>query len=252
MLGLATALTGGAAFACSEVLPPDPSGTFYGPVTAVAGGTGRAYVIIDRSGSPTDLGVAFTETVMASLPTASTEFVFDLPPEAAMTSFKHAALNWQHAGHPPAGIYTVPHFDVHFYMITLAERLAIVPGTPTIDAKLALRPAADFVPAGYAAGMAAAQMGLHWNDPEAPERKGEPFTKTFLYGSYDGNITFAEPMVTVAYLAGKPAEVSTPVKLPARFATRGYHATSYTAGFNASTKEYRMSLSGLALHQAAS
>jgi hypothetical protein len=207
-------------------------------------------VILDRNGSPTDLGVAFTETVMASLPTASTEFVFELPPEAGMTSFKHAVLNWQHAGHPPAGIYTVPHFDVHFYMITLAERLAIVPGTPTIDEKLALRPAAEFVPAGYAVGMPGAQMGLHWNDPEAPERKGELFTKTFLYGSYDGNITFVEPMVTVAYLATKPAEVITPVKLPARFATPGYHATSYTAGFDATTREYRLSLSGLVLHGA--
>jgi hypothetical protein len=42
--------------------------------------------------------------VLASLPAASTELVFELPSEAGMTLFEHAVLNWQHAGHPPAGI----------------------------------------------------------------------------------------------------------------------------------------------------
>jgi hypothetical protein len=231
------AAIGAMIFACSEVLPPDEAGTFFGPVVTVGAGTGRAYVTLDRTGVPTDLGVSFTEAVLTGLPAASTEFVFVLPPQASVTPFKHLVLNWWPMGHPPPMIYTVPHFDAHFYMITLAERLAIVPE------KLALRPAQEFVPEGYVAGMSIPQMGMHWNDPEAPEHKGEPFTKTFFFGSYDGAFIFAEPMVTIAYLETKPAVV-TPLKLPGKYATRGYQPTSYTLAHDAGTQEYRIALSG--------
>jgi large repetitive protein len=71
-------------------------------------------------------------------------------------------------------------------------------------------------------------MGLHWNDPDAPERKGAPFTQTFIYGSYDGAMIFGEPMVAKSYLETKPAAVVTPLKLPTQYALRGYQATSYT------------------------
>jgi hypothetical protein len=86
---------------------------------------------------------------------------------------------------------------------------------------------------------------MHWNDPTAPERLGQPFTKTFLYGSYDGTFIFGEPMVTKAYLESKPTAVATPIKLPARYAVAGYHPTTYTIGHDAVAKEYRIALTGL-------
>ena len=238
-------LTGGAVFACSDATSPDRSGTFFGPVTTIAGGTGRAYVVLDRSGAPTDLGVAFTEGALGGLPAVTTEYVFAIPAQASATPFTHAAINWQPQGHPPPMVYTVPHFDVHFYTISEAARAAIVLGDASLAAKMARQPAAEFVPTDYVAGMASTQMGMHWNDPTAPERRGEPFTKTFIYGSYDGAFIFAEPMVTKAYLETKPTAVVTPVKLPAQFATRGYQATSYTVGYDAGAREYRIGLSGL-------
>jgi hypothetical protein len=238
-------LAGVAAFACSESTAPNKAGTFFGPVTAMAGGTGRAYVTLDRSGAPTDVGVALTETSLTGLPAATAEFVFELPSQAAATPYKHAVINWMPNGHPPPMVYTVPHFDVHFYMITPEERAAIVLGTTELAAKMVRQPSAEFIPAGYATGMASAGMGLHWNDPEAPERKGEPFTKTFIYGSYDGTFIFGEPMVAKAYLETKPAAAVLPVKLPAQYAKAGYQATSYAVGFDAAAKEYRIALSGL-------
>ena len=42
------------------------------------------------------------------------------------------------------------------------------------------------------------------------QRKGEPFTKTFIYGSYDGTFIFGEPMVAKAYLETKPATAVLP------------------------------------------
>jgi hypothetical protein len=112
---------------------------------------------------------------------------------------------------------------------------------------MARLPSADFIPAGYVVAGAVAQMGLHWTDPGAPEHNGEPFTHTFLYGSYDGAFMLNEPMVTKAFLETKPAAVVTPIKLPTQFATHGYQATSYTIAYNAGDKEYRIALTGLVL-----
>lgn len=239
----------GALLGCSDSTSsaaPDKSGTFFGSAAAVGAGSARTYVILDRVGSPTELGIALTETALADLPAAAAEYVLTLPLEAAATAFKHAVINWMPTGHPPPMVYTVPHFDFHFYTISNVERVAIVLGDPVLDAKMTRQPTAEFVPAGYTMGMASAGMGLHWNDPDAPERHGEAFTKTFIYGSYDGAVIFGEPMVAKSYLEGKPAAVVTPVKLPAQYSARGYHPTAYSVAWVPATKEYRIALTGLA------
>lgn len=214
----------------------------------MATGSGRAYVTLDRAGKPTELGVALTEAALVGLPPALTEYVFALPTEASSTAFKSAAINWQPTGHPPMNIFTVPHFDVHFYTITVAERDAITPADPQFATKMVRSPAAGFVPTGYTPDvMGFPRMGLHWADPSAPEFSGQPFSKTFIYGSYDGNFIFAEPMLTKAYLESKPAAVATPVKLPGQYAVSGYQPMSYTVSYDAASKEYRVALTGLTL-----
>jgi hypothetical protein len=123
----------------------------------------------------------------------------------------------------------------------------MVLGTAELAAKMVRAPAAEFVPAGYAAQMAIAQMGMHWTDPAAPERNGQPFTHTFFNGSYDGTFMLHEVMVTKAYLETRPAAVVTPMKLATQYARHGYQATSYTIGYDVGAKEYRIALSGLVL-----
>jgi hypothetical protein len=230
---------------CADVTPPDRSGTFFGSVTTMAAGTARGYVTLDRGGAPVELGVAISESALTALPAVSTELIIVLPSEASATPFRHAAVNWQPQGHPPPMLYTVPHFDFHFYSITEGERNAIMTGGAELDEKMIRQPAAEFIPADYVPGMSSAKMGLHWNDPNAPERHGEPFTKSFIYGSYDGAFIFAEPMVSKAYLESKPVDVVTSIKLPTQFAVRGHQPTSYTVTFDARAKEYRIALSGL-------
>jgi hypothetical protein len=240
-----TTAAAGVLLSCSDSTSPDKSGMFFGPLVTVADGTARSYVILDAAGLPTDVGVALTEAALTGLPGTSTEFLIELPPEAAATVYDHATLNWQHMGHGPPGIYSVPHFDLHVYMITQSERAAMVLGTPELSARMVRPPAAEFVPAGYAAGPILPQMGMHWTDSAAPERNGQPFIYTFFYGSYDGVFMLHEPMVTKAFLETKPVGVVTPIKLPAQYATHGYQATSYTVGYDAGAKEYRIALSGL-------
>jgi hypothetical protein len=233
---------------CSESTTPDKSGTFFGPTTAIAEGIARAYVTLNRSGVPTDLGVALSETAFTGLPAASTEFPVVLPSEASVTVYNHATINWQPLGHgAPGTTYALPHFDLHVYMVTPAEREGMVLGTAELAAKMARAPAAEFVPAGYTPFMAITQMGMHWTDPGAPERNGQTFTHTFFNGSYDGTFMLHEVMVTTAYLETKPAAVVTPMKLATQYARHGYQATSYTIDYNAAAKEYRIALSGLVL-----
>jgi len=39
-------------------------------------------------------------------------------------------------------------------------------------------------------------------DVLSPEFNGQPFTHTFIYGSYDGKVNFLEPMATLSFLSG--------------------------------------------------
>jgi hypothetical protein len=203
------------------------------------------------------LGISLTETALSGLPSTTTPpnpaaamVMLTLPPEAATTGFDHAEVQWNPQGHDPAPIYGVPHFDFHFYLVGTAEEQAIVPTDPQYAAKAANFPPSQFIPEGYVpppgtpAANAVPQMGLHWTDRNSPEFNGQPFTKTFIYGSWNGRFIFVEPMVTKAYLETRPNDTK-PVPQPARWAIPAYYPTSYTVKYDAGTKEYRIVLGGL-------
>ena len=57
----------------------------------------------------------------------------------------------------------------------------------------------QYMPAGYSnAGSVVPYMGNHLINLSSPDFTGNPFTRTFLYGVYDGQLTFVEPMITKA------------------------------------------------------
>lgn len=243
-VGAAT-ITAAAIVACSNSASPDKSGTFYGPVTTLSGGTARSYVTLDIAGVPTDVGVSLTEAALLGLPAVTTEYVLAMPAAASATPYKHVGVNWQPMGHPP--VFMLPHFDVHFYQISEVDRNAMTDASPFYAAAAAKTPAAEFIPPGLLHGATDQRMGTHWPDPSGPEFNGQLFTRSFIYGSYDGTFIFSEPMVTKAFLETKAAPSPLPIKLPAKYATPGYYPTTYSAGYDAGTKEYRISLSGLVL-----
>jgi hypothetical protein len=70
--------------------------------------------------------------------------------------------------------------------------------------------------------MAVPDMGIHWSDTTAPEFNGQPFTATFIYAFYHGNMTFLEPMITEAFLETKEDFVL-PLKQPQSFQKHGYY-----------------------------
>ncbi len=208
----------------------------------MAGGTGRTYVVADQSGMPLSVGVRFNNAALLTLPPGPmVDYTFALPVGAASMPYTHVVIGWNPSGHPPT-VYLTPHLDVHFYQIPVAARDLMTPADPQFNAKLASQPAPAFIPTGYVLTPGGVpRMGAHWSDPASPEQNGQPFTSTFIYGSYDGAFIFAEPMVATSFLMTHPAFTS-PLKLPARYATSGNYPTAYSVTYNATSGEYQIAL----------
>jgi hypothetical protein len=257
----AAALAGVLVVACQENTGPSSRAAIInGPIQAFGQGSAHSWVQLDSVGSPSAVGIAFTESALVGLPTtvsgpSPTALMATLPfpAEAAGTGFDHAELGWNPNGHDPQMIYGAPHFDAHFYLVSQATQHAIVPSDPAFGAKASNLPASSFVPTGYVpppgnvAASAVPQMGVHWTDVRSPEFNGQPFTRTFIYGSWDGKYIFLEPMISRAYLESHP-NVTQAIPQPAQWAAAGAAPTTWTVAYDAGAKEFRITLGGLTRH----
>lgn len=225
----------------------DPVTTF-GDATAVGNGSARSFVTVDASGNPAEIGLRLTEAGLTGLPAGSSGpppwYVLNLPANTAKLPFNHISLDWAVQGHEPPGVYNTPHFDVHFYMATMAERTQIAPN----DSRGEVLPEARLLPPGYVAGPGVVpMMGKHWTDPAGHEFHGMPFTQTFVVGSFNGAVTFWEPMIDKAYLESKKTETFG-LPQPQTYAKSGvYFPTKYTIGYDASTREYVVKMHDMVL-----
>lgn len=222
-----------------------------GEAQPLGNGTVRSWVALDKDGKPTAIGVTITKDALNGLPQSFTpgvsgiEFLLPLPQKAAVTGFDHIGLNWNPKGHDPEGVYKVPHFDYHFYLISPSDRERIT--TRGEDLERVRKPMPpEFVPEGYilAPGSEERGMGLHWIEPNSHEFHGQAFTHTFIYGSYNGQMIFAEPMITKAFLETRP-DIAVPIKQPAKYQKPGYYPTRYSIKYAPETGEYIVALEGL-------
>lgn len=219
----------------------------YGSDMPLGAGTVRAFAETDAAGRATRIGIEMTEAAVASLGHEMVFVTVPLPEAAIEAGYDHVSLDWMPHGHEPEGMFTVPHFDVHFYMTTEAERLAIDPADPRFMEKAANRPAADLMPATYMPPPApepVPAMGEHWLDMNDPVLAGQPFEAVLIYGAWDGEVTFVEPMVTRDLLLSKrdfggelaqPERVAEAVSLPG----------AWQVGYDAGAGVHRVSIDGL-------
>lgn len=229
------------------------AGTFVGATRPLGSGTVRSWVTLDDAGKPVAVGLTISESAFKSAPAElpkgkeGVELILPLPKEAATTAFDHIGFDWNPMGHPPANIYTVPHFDIHFYTISSAERESITAQGDDLQ-KCYVKPAPEYAPAGYilAPDTAVPRMGAHWVDPSARELNGQPFTRTFLYGNYNGRIIFYEPMIAKSFFETK-TDLTEYIKLPQKYARPGYYPTRYSVRYDANQKEYTVALEGMTL-----
>jgi hypothetical protein len=261
---------------------PDGGGpcTIFGDKTSLLGGSARTYVQIQNDGKPRALGLEFTSSMLSNLPyvppfdgnncfdiNGDGELSFDMPmPECAggyqailffpakivkraNVPFKWFLLNWNPTGHGPPHVYDRPHFDFHFFIMDYIDRNFIRVGpcgfvVDCDDFRTAIKPVPPrFVPPNYRSFDAVEpRMGNHLVDVTSPEFTGGVFTRTFVYGSYNGNVTFLEPMITLAFLESRPSECL-PVKQPAAYKVTGYYPTKYCTQYRNGI--YTVSLEGL-------
>ena len=225
--------------------------TFYGPQVQMGNGHIRTWVNITHDGKPMAIGVEMTDGALNNLPqdpadVAAATWPLTLHQKAkAVTPFDHVVIDWNVNGHPPPGVYDVPHFDFHFYKILLAVQMAIPPYEvqPTgFDMP---------IPAGYMPPIyvripgGVPQMGTHWFDPTSPEWHGGGFTSTFIYGTYDGHVTFEEPMITLATLESG-VTIQKPIPQPQYYdPTHTYYPTQYSIWENAANGRHYVSLNNM-------
>lgn len=255
---LAAALVlGGAPAALSADLPaPAAAGlsrTVYGQPRTLGNGMAWTWARLGPDGRPQAIGVTFTDAALTGLPTGvqEAEYYLALPAEVSLPPYNHVAIDWNPHGHIPKGIYTVPHFDFHFYMLSPSQRDQITLTGGNLG-YTDLAPPQQFVPAGYIAapGSEVPRMGQHWANPASPEFHGRPFTHTFIYGFYGGRMAFVEPMVSEAFLESRQS-AATPIAQPAAYQQSGYYPTQYVVSYDPARGEHSVALAGLAYRQGA-
>lgn len=229
------------------------AGLYIGETTLLGNGSVHSWVRIDHSRHPSAVGVTFTETALEGLPQEvpvgtgmpGYEYRLALPADPRVQGIDNIGVDWNPKGHEPAGIYDVPHFDFHFYTIPVAERDRIT--LKGADLKRCGKPVpAQFVPAGYilAPKTETPKMGAHWASLASPEFKGNAFTHTWIWGSYDGKQAFLEPMVALDFLKSRP-DVSAPIPQPKAVEKHGWYPTTYRIVYNPDRREYNISLENL-------
>lgn len=228
--------------------------TYYGPNVKLGSGKVRSWIRINSENVPEEIGVEITSSALVSLPNIGQSFILPLHNKAQeVTPFDHIYASWNPSGHPPQGIFSFPHFDIHFEMITVSEREMIPAWSPgAVDALFNNYPPDGFIPFDYFTppGPATAEiaMGKHWT----PANLGAflPFTKIMIYGSYDGEVVFVEPMITLAYLQSQET-FNLPYSQPEYFELTSYYPTEYNSYFNPQNGNRIISLGGFVFRNAA-
>ena len=238
-------------------------------------GVVSSYAEVEGGGTPAAIGVVWSASALEGLPAGSDqhrcvgrnrdgevdgatqcqhtyEFVIPLPDKVALRNdipFKWVLLNWNPEGHIPPGVYDVPHFDVHFVMAPIADIFAIEPGPcgPEFVRCDQFKTARKPLPANHSAPdyvdveAVVPAMGNHLVDVTGPEFQKQPFTRSWIYGVYDGRMIFYEAMVTRAYMQSKSSGCL-PIKAPKAVAVAGLYPTQYCIRHNAATGEYSVSM----------
>lgn len=258
-----------------------------GEPIALGSGSAHAYAELNSDGSPIAIGISMTKSALETLPTekgknvarcfdgdangeldVATECLGDHPfsiplldllSESPDTHFKWIGLDWNPKGHIPPGVYDLPHFDIHFYLASREEVRQIRTGTcgeehvDCEDFERGMMPVPEkYVAPDYiSVGAVVPAMGNHLINSTSPELGDPPtrFNHTFIYGAFDGHVTFLEPMVTTEFLLSNPNEC-VPIKLPQAWEVAGYYPTQYCMRHVEEESAYSISLEGFVHREA--
>ena len=246
LVTVATAVAAGSALAEGQ------PGTYEGKAVRIGHGAAHTVVRTDAAGKPASIGVVFTPGMLDGLPKAAAgadpdfPYLLPMPTKGPRTVVDHVVINWESAGHAPAHVYDVPHFDFHFYLVSTSAQMQVAFKDENDSGDPSQQPPAELMPVGYVMppGTAVPKMGAHAIDPSSSEFNKQPFTATFIYGFYNRQQTFIEPMVSLAYLKSKPS-FSAQLARPASYTKPGAYPSAYRVEYDAAHKVYEVRLEAL-------
>ncbi len=230
--------------------------TVHGRVEKMGAGTVQSFVRLNEKGAPLAIGVMMSAGALEQLPPSPNtvsrcfdldgngrhtghecigdlERILDVPVDPSSgLPFKWITVNWNAGGHPAP--YNRPHFDFHFYRVERSVIEAITPGRcgELVDcghfARATREVPAHYLPGGHInVGAVVPRMGNHLLDSQSPElRDSLPFTRTFIYGAYEGELIFWEPMITLDMLRNT-RDACWGISQPKGFREAGYYPTQY-------------------------
>jgi Domain of unknown function (DUF5602) len=235
---------------CKKEDAADPNPTYKGKELNV--GNGKVYSYVKFIGDiPSSVGITITKAGLENLPhDKPVSLSIPMPVEVnGKIPFTHVYFDFSHSGHEPAGVYTYPHFDIHFMFQPDAERAAIGPYNAESAIKFDKVPEDGVIPAPYfKLPEGVPLMGAHWLNPAtSPEvvPGGPKFTETLIMGSYDGKWTFIEPMIILEFLQNHPS-VSKDIPQGSKVQTPGYYPKKYSIQ-HAENGDCNISLEGLVM-----
>lgn len=217
----------------------------FGPSKIVGNGKAGSFVKLNGAGNPLAVGFVFNEKCLTGLPPGefdtATNFILPMPAENT-TGINHLEMDWNPQGHDPKPVYGVPHFDFHFYLCD-DKMLNMIMGGPDkvpVETKYQV---ADYI----STVMTVPHMGTHWVDSKSPELHGKPFTATYIYGYYKGDMKFIEPMVALSFLQSKkPFHLN--IKQPKAYQHHAWYPRQMHLEYNPASHNYFLTLYDLVKH----
>lgn len=218
----------------------------YGPAKTMGNGKCSSFIKLDAAGNPLAVGFALSDKCLTGLPPGKFDVsdMLDLKmPKENPTGFNHLELDWNAQGHDPKPIYGVPHFDFHFYLCDDQMLNMVMGGPDTTPVET------EYIPTDYISGVdSVPHMGTHWVDKFSPEFHGKPFTSTFIYGFYKGDMKFVEPMITLDFLKGikENGPFIMEIKQPEAFQHHAWYPEQMRLEYNSTSHQYFVTLDDLA------
>lgn len=188
--------------------------------------------------APADAEMAWPPVPDASIPLPASV--------SAATGLKTMTIVWEPHGHPP-GPYLTPHFDFHFYNLSIAEIEAIdcadVTKPSALPTGYAL-PDIDIPGLGVLVGLCVPKMGMHALLASALEGT-EIFEKAMVVGYDKTKPIFVEPMLSRAFLLQRRSFTLDMPAVPDAPENVRY-PTSFRADYDSTAASYRFVFSGSA------
>ncbi|WP_029037889.1 hypothetical protein [Salinimicrobium xinjiangense] len=199
----------------------------------------QSAIEFDATGQPERISLIFSESTLADLPQNVHHLQIPVNDPSGKFPFNHLSLKWNPTKDDVEGIFTTPHFETGFHLISAEKRSSIKVADPLAE----LLPNRELLPQDFIPSKGSySGTGKRWLNPTASELHEPNETYTLLVDSYAGEIISFVPSFTLKYLEEAENQIFT-IPFPKGAQKEGaFYPTQYSLSFDAAEKKYIISL----------